>query len=130
MSVERIVPGKRRQQCFSHPIQNFFALTAIVLIFIITNSAESAGSVFLSYQLPNGGVGVPYAGTISASGGISPYTFSLVDGTLPAGLTLDRANGSITGRPTIAATKYFRVRVTDSRGAVVSIQARLAIFAS
>ena len=130
MSVERIVPGKRRQQCFSHAIQNFFVLTAIVLIFIITNSAESAGSILLSYQLPNGEVGVPYAGTISASGGISPYTFSMVDGTLPAGLTLNRTSGSITGTPTIAATKYLRVRVTDARGAVVSIQARLAIFAS
>jgi len=130
MSVERIVPGKRRQQCFSHAIQTFFALMAIVLIFIITNSAESAGSVLLSYQLPNGEVGVPYAGTISASGGISPYTFSTVDGTLPAGLTLNRTSGNITGSPTIAATKYLRVRVTDARGAVVSIQARLAIFVS
>jgi hypothetical protein len=72
MSVERIVPGKRRQQCFSHAIQNFFVLTAIVLIFIIKNSAESAGSILLSYQLPNGEVGVPYAGTISANGGVSP----------------------------------------------------------
>ena len=130
MSLERIVPGKRPQQIFSHATQNFFALMAIVLIFIITNSAESAGSVFPSCRLPNGTVGVPYSGTISASGGIPPYKFSLVDGTLPGGLTLNRASGSITGSPMIAATKYFRVRVTDARGVAVSIQGHVAIFAA
>src|SRR5215469_12660947 len=117
MSFERINLGKRPQQLSPNAVQNFFALMAIVLVFIIANRAESAGSVFLSCQLPNGTVGEPYSGTISAGGGTSPYTFSLVDGTLPGGLTLNRTSGTITGNPTIAATKYFRVRVTDARGA-------------
>ena len=128
MSLKRIVPGMRPQQLFFHEIQNL--LMAIALIFIGINSAEAASSAFLSYQLPSGQVGVPYSGTISASGGISPYTFSLVDGALPIGLTLNRTSGSITGSPTVAATKYFLVRVTDARGIAVNIQAYVAISAA
>jgi hypothetical protein len=129
MSLERIDPGKRPQQSFSDAIQHSFAFMAMLLVFIIANSARSAAAVSLSYQLPNGSVGVPYSGAISASGGTSPYTFSLVDGTLPGGLTLNRASGSITGSPTIAATKFFWVRVTDARGVAVSIQAHIAVAA-
>jgi hypothetical protein len=78
MSFERIDSGKRPPHFFPDAIENSFAVMAMVLLFIIANSAESAESVLLSYQLPNGTVGVPYSGTISASGGTSPYTFGLV----------------------------------------------------
>jgi cyclic lactone autoinducer peptide len=50
MSFERIDSGKRPQQFFPDATQNSFAVMAIVLLFIVVNSAESAGSVFLSYQ--------------------------------------------------------------------------------
>jgi len=130
MSIERIFPIKRTQQLFAGAIRNSFALMAIVLVFITAKSAESAGAVLLSYQLMNGKVGVPYSGTISASGGSSPYTFSLIDGTLPGGLTLNPTSGSITGSPTIAGTRYFRVRATDRRGGAASAQAHVTILSS
>ena len=50
--------------------------------------------------LPNGVVGVFYSYTLTASGGIPPYTFALVSGTLPAGLSLDPVTGIVSGTPT------------------------------
>ncbi|MGA6961899.1 MAG: putative Ig domain-containing protein [Candidatus Acidiferrales bacterium] len=64
--------------------------------------------------LPSGTVNMAYVGVqFAASGGTSPYTFSLASGsTLPPGLTL--SNGDLTGTPTTAATYTFGITVTDS----------------
>jgi hypothetical protein len=64
--------------------------------------------------LPSGTVNVPYVGVqFAASGGTSPYTFSLASGsTLPPGLTL--SSGNLTGTPTTVGTYTFGVTVTDS----------------
>lgn len=63
--------------------------------------------------LPHATQNTYYAQQISASGGTSPYTFSLVSGTLPTGLSLS-SGGSITGTPTTSGTSNFTVRVTDA----------------
>src|ERR1051326_6664098 len=70
----------------------------------------------VSANLPAGTVGASYSGTISATGGTTPYSFSVVDGSLPPGLSLASATGSVTGTPTVAVSKYAWVRVTDARG--------------
>src|SRR5262249_25234558 len=44
MSLQRVDHGKRPQQLFPDAIRNSFAFIAIVLVFVIANSAESAGS--------------------------------------------------------------------------------------
>ena len=63
-----------------------------------------------------GEVGVPYVGGLSASGGTSPYTFSLVPPSSSStldGLILN-SNGSISGTPISAETLTFTAKVTDS----------------
>jgi hypothetical protein len=45
-------------------------------------------------------VGVFYAFTLTATGGVPPYSFFIVSGTLPAGLTLNSITGGIAGTPT------------------------------
>jgi hypothetical protein len=65
-------------------------------------------------SLPNGVVGVSYSASVVASGGTTPYTWSLTAGTLPAGLTLNTSTGAITGTPTTVGTSSFTVTVTDS----------------
>jgi hypothetical protein len=54
-------------------------------------------------SLASGQVGIPYLQTLTATGGLMPYTWSLTSGTLPAGLTLG-APGVISGTPTAAVT--------------------------
>ncbi|WP_238232200.1 Ig domain-containing protein, partial [Methylobacterium hispanicum] len=66
---------------------------------------------------PDALVGADYSGYASVSGGRSPYAWSLVEGTLPAGLTLSAATGVIAGRPTTAGTAAdLRLRVVDADG--------------
>ncbi len=66
-------------------------------------------------SLPNGTVGVAYSQTLTATGGASPYTFTVSAGNLPAGLSLS-ANGALTGTPTVAGSFNCVVRATDMNG--------------
>ena len=60
--------------------------------------------------------GVPFnSGPMTVTGGTLPYTFSIV-GTLPAGLTLNPANGAVSGTPTASGT--FTIQVKDANGSV------------
>ena len=70
-----------------------------------------------SNPLPTGTVNVAYNQSFAATGGISPYTWSLVSGSLPAGLGFVAGSGSITGTPSTATTASFNVSVTDNIGA-------------
>lgn len=63
--------------------------------------------------LPNGGVAVAYSQTLSASGGLAPYSFSVTAGAVPTGLVLSSA-GVLSGTPTAGGTFNFTVTATDS----------------
>ena len=62
--------------------------------------------------------GVQYALPLTASGGTSPYSWSLVSGGgLPAGLSLNVATGVISGTATTTGAFTFTVRAQDAVGA-------------
>jgi large repetitive protein len=65
-------------------------------------------------SLPSGSVGGAYNGALASTGGLAPITWSVIGGTLPAGLTLNTATGAITGTPTAAATSSITVQAGDS----------------
>lgn len=65
--------------------------------------APAAPLKITTTSLANGRVGVAYSATIEATGGIKPYTWSVVTGSLPATLTLDANTGIYFGN-----TDYFR----------------------
>ena len=56
-------------------------------------------------------------GNLFASGGVQPYSWSVVAEALPPGLELPRRDNTISGTPTTAGTFSFTVRVTDDLGA-------------
>jgi uncharacterized repeat protein (TIGR03803 family) len=64
--------------------------------------------------LPNPLIGQPYSQAISASGGLTPYTFKLVSGALPPGLQFNATAGVISGTATQAGQASFDITVTDS----------------
>ena len=64
--------------------------------------------------LPSGTVGYPYAATLTAGGGVSPYGWSITQGSLPPGLVLDTNTGAISGTPTAASLSTFTAQVTDA----------------
>ena len=55
----------------------------------------------------------PFSLTLNAVGGIQPYTWSLIAGSLPAGLSLDSA-GTISGTPTTTGKVTFTVQAESA----------------
>ena len=62
----------------------------------------------------NGEVGIIYWTRFHATSGKGPYVWSLADGILPPGLSLDSATGLLSGTPTQAGTYDLTVQVRDS----------------
>lgn len=85
-----------------------------------TPGAGISGVVPVAQVLPPCATGVAYSETITAVGGTGPYTFAVVSGALPAGLSLSTA-GVISGTPTAAAASSFTVQARDSTGATGSL---------
>jgi hypothetical protein len=79
----------------------------------LTVNAAAVAPTITTSSLPNGQVGSAYSSSLAASGGTTPYRWSLSSGSLPAGLTLS-SGGLISGTPTTAGTSSFTVKVTDS----------------
>ena len=77
-----------------------------------SGSGSGAPSITTT-SAPGGTVGTAYSQTLTATGGVTPYTWSLSSGTLPAGLSLN-TSGTISGTPTAAGTSSFTVKVTDA----------------
>ncbi|HEY3837554.1 MAG TPA: putative Ig domain-containing protein [Bryobacteraceae bacterium] len=70
-------------------------------------------SISTPSPLPAGSVNAAYSQTLTAAGGTGPYTWSVVSGKLPAGMSLS-AGGVISGTATAAGTATFTVQVADS----------------
>jgi hypothetical protein len=65
--------------------------------------------------LPAATQGSAYSQTLAASGGVSPYTWSVIQGTFTnAGFALNASTGAITGVPVTANTLTFTVQATDA----------------
>lgn len=87
-------------------------------------------SVFQPVQIGTGSLAGGFAGTsysqaLNASGGTGSYTWSIVSGSLPAGLSLNPSTGVISGVPTTAGSSSFTVECRDGNQSAAT--ANLAI---
>jgi hypothetical protein len=100
--------------------------------------SSSSASVVITYtvvpplsvtttSLPGGQVGSVYGPvTLAATGGVTPYSWSVTSGSLPPGLSLSTA-GVISGTPTAHGTYGFTVTVSDSETPAMTASQPLSI---
>jgi Putative Ig domain len=104
------------------------AVAGTLLSFTVTDSGKPAQTATATFpltvssaklevttgSLPAGQVGTAYAATLAATGGATPYTWTLTSGTLPAGLSL-ASDGTLSGKPTAAVSSVsLTFAATDS----------------
>ena len=86
----------------------------------LTLTIAPAPLAITTASLPSGTVGVAYSTTLAATGGTTPFTWSLTSGTLPAGLSLNPSTGAITGTPSQAEPTALTFTGPDSGSPVQS----------
>jgi hypothetical protein len=87
-----------------------------------------SGLAINTTSLPSPVLAHAYSFPLTASGGSTPYSWSLLSGALPKGLTLNPA-GSISGTPTVAGTFPFTVHVKDAASHSASANLSLKVLA-
>jgi hypothetical protein len=91
------------------------ATQSISLVAVLTITTAS---------LPAGILGVAYDSFINAAGAPAPFTWTIISGSLPPGLTFQTTSTStsaeIVGTPTVLGTSNFTVQVEDSSDAIVT----------
>jgi hypothetical protein len=80
-------------------------------VFTLTVSASPLE--ISSTSLPSGTVSAPYSSTLVAANGVPPYSWSVANGQLPPGLTL-QTGGQISGTPSQAGSFSVTLGVHDS----------------
>lgn len=81
--------------------------------FAVAEASSCPAIAVAPATLGPGNSGSPFAATLTASGGTAPYTFAVVIGSLPPGLSL-APGGALTGTPTTAGSYAFTVAATDA----------------
>ena len=101
---------------------------------VVIQAATSGTLAITTTSLPNGTVGTVYSAIIKASGGCTPYQWSIASGALPSGVTAKASSTTtslnLTGTPTTAATFSFTVKVTSCNGSISQMAYKVVIQAS
>ena len=74
----------------------------------------------ITQSLPDGTIGQSYYQTVTATGGTSPYTWSITTGSLPTGLAFNGSTGVISGTPTVLGTFSFTIQAQDANANTAS----------
>jgi len=106
-----------------------FLFPLILSVFAAPCMASLVG--ITTKSLPNGTVNTPYSAVINASGGCTPYKWTIASGTLPGGLSKTESTSTtsldLSGTPTAAGTYSFTASVKGCGGHVSEVSYTLTI---
>jgi hypothetical protein len=95
--------------------------------FSIAVNATLTQLSIVTTSLPSGTQNQTYSAMLAATGGLTPYTWNITAGSLPAGLSLNSSTGAITGTPSGGGTSNFTVQVADAELPPATASAQLSI---
>ncbi len=93
----------------------------------VPSTVPGSAPVFTQTPLADGQAGVAYSSSIEAS---DTQLYELVSGSLPDGLALDPATGTISGSPTAAGVSSFTIAAVNGAGRTVSEPLTITIAAA
>jgi hypothetical protein len=117
-------------------IRTIFALGLFTAILSVSGCALTSGAnapasasdlVINTPSLPQGQLNSDYNASLTASGGKEPYTWSLMSGALPSGLSLTPSSGRISGMPTQSGASTFTIGVQDAASPIATARAPMTI---
>jgi uncharacterized protein with beta-barrel porin domain len=117
-------PGYSGSDSFTYTATNSTGTSAPATV-TITVSSPSLVFTPSSGALVDGTVNAAYSQSVSATGGVSPYTYSATG--LPAGLSISSSSGTISGAPTASGNFNVAVTVTDANHVTGSASYTLSI---
>ena len=92
----------------------------------VTITVNPLPALTFTGSLPNAVLGATFSQTLTAAGGLAPYTYAVTAGSLPAGLSLSAA-GMLSGTPTSAGASSFTVTATDSESTPQTVSLTLVL---
>jgi hypothetical protein len=110
----------------------FLLLLLIVPMILLTDCKKDDEDITYTYTIvpltilgyssaPTAVLNQDFVRQLPATGGKPPYTWTLVEGSLPPGLALD-SRGRVYGRATSTGQYIYTLRLTDSKGATATSQ--------
>ena len=76
--------------------------------------------------IPSASLGLPYSVTLTADGGVPPYSWTIASGALPQGIALT-GEGGLTGVPAAAGQFPFTAQVADAAGRTAQLSLTLSV---
>ncbi|MCK0511568.1 putative Ig domain-containing protein [Aromatoleum buckelii] len=102
-------------------VRNRFSVPVVISV------GQEALGIATPTGLPAAVEGRPYATILSATGGVPPYQWEFVPGSVPPGGLTVSTDGVVTGTPVVNGTFRFALRVSDSSTVVQSVTKEFAM---
>ncbi|HUI81837.1 MAG TPA: putative Ig domain-containing protein [Bryobacteraceae bacterium] len=106
------------------------ALAQGALVFPVPSTCSTLTGTTSPCTLLPAATNLPYTTTLSVSGGAQPYTWKLVSGTLPIGMTLNQNTGALFAQnlTSTGGNTALQISVTDSNGLTTSANFILPVY--